>query len=118
MKLTSKTVQTYVPKSYKNRELPESEQITCILDHPNSEQFEKYAASMTKSFDGIGIVKDRVKSIKNLEVDGLQILTGEDLLKKAKRADVSELVSELIYAFLNGAGITEEQEKNFEALPS
>lgn len=116
MIITSKVRREYIPEAYGNKKLPPEDQIRVILDHPNSEEWEAY--STARGFAGTRIIKDRVKSITNLTVDEKQILTGEDLVTVPRRADVHDLVSELVLVFLNGRGLTEDQEKNSDAPPS
>lgn len=112
MKITSKTLERYVPIAYSNRELDADDQVVCHVSHPDSEEFEKYTGAKMEDFKVVDIVRDRVQRIENLEYGGQQILNGRDLIKKCKRVDVAELVRELAVLFMTGSGIPEESAKN------
>jgi hypothetical protein len=118
MKITSKRVETYVPEAtgpepHGNRSLPTAEKIVVMIKHPTQEEYEPFAPSLTNQFDAVGLVKNFVTNIRNLELeDGTAIDTGEKLVTMAPRSVTRSLIDELVMTIVRGYGIPEDEEKN------
>ena len=85
---------------------------------PTTAEFEPFAGSKVSDLDVPGLVRKCVSGIANLELDGVPVESGKQLIDEAPRAIVRDLVNEVAMHIMTGCKIEEEQEKNSEPLSS